>query len=323
MVQEGIGRTSPPCGARRVVRVASRRSALALAQTRWVIERFQTVCPDVQVEIVTVVTEGDRVLDQALSAIGGKGLFVSDIERALLEGRADFAVHSLKDVPAQLAPGLLLAATPPREDARDALLSRDRSGLAGLRPGAVVGTSSLRRAAQLRRLRPDLHIRPLRGNIDTRLRRLEAGEWDAIVLAASGLHRMGWHDRITAYLDPEVMVPAIGQGVLGIECRAADRWLREQLAALNDPATALASAAERALLLALNGGCQIPLGGHAVVFPDGTIRLRGMVASADGAVLIQSERSGRDPQAIGREVASDLIRQGADRLLAAGAAAEG
>jgi hydroxymethylbilane synthase len=297
------------------LRVASRRSALALTQTQWVIERLQEFHPGLQVEIVPVVTKGDKILDVTLSKVGGKGLFVTEIEQVLLQGEADFAVHSLKDVPAELAPGLALTAIPKREDPRDVLISRSGRRFAELAQHAVVGTSSLRRAAQLKACRKDLAIQSVRGNIDTRLRKLDEENLDAIVLAAAGLHRMGWGDRITEYLSPDVCLPAVGQGILGIESRADDDRVNSLLSALHDPLTATVAAAERTLLRELNGGCQVPIAGYAEVQGDGTVWLRGMVATPDGETVLRADAVSPDGVEAGRLVARKLRAMGADRIL--------
>jgi hydroxymethylbilane synthase len=297
------------------MRVASRRSALALTQTKWVIERLQEFHPGLQVEIVPVVTKGDKILDVTLSKVGGKGLFVTEIEQVLLRGEADFAVHSLKDVPAELASGLALTAIPKREDPRDVLISRSGRRFAELPPRAVVGTSSLRRAAQLKACRKDLTIESVRGNIDTRLRKLDEENFDAIVLAAAGLHRMDWGDRITEYLSPDVCLPAVGQGILGIESRADDDRVNSLLSALHDPLTAKAAAAERALLRELNGGCQVPIAGYAELQADGAVWLRGMVATPDGETVLRADAVSSDAVEAGRLVARKLRSMGADRIL--------
>ncbi|MCL6517740.1 hydroxymethylbilane synthase [Alicyclobacillus sp.] len=302
------------------IRVASRQSALALRQTHWVMDRLAAAHPGLSLEVVRVVTRGDRILDVPLADIGGKGLFVSEVEACLLGGRADIAVHSLKDVPTLLSEGMVLGAVPVREDPRDALISRSGLRFSELPPGARVGTSSLRRVAQLKAVRPDLTFVPLRGNIDTRLRKLETEGLDAIVLAAAGLHRMGWADRITEYLEVDVCLPAMGQGLLGIECRAADARVRSLLQPLSDPHATLAARAERALLALLDGGCQVPMAGHARVVDEG-VHLTGLVASPDGREVIRAEASGADPETVARSVADALRRQGADRLLELAAAA--
>jgi hydroxymethylbilane synthase len=288
-----------------------------MTQTKFVIAKLRELSPTTDFEIVPVLTKGDQILDVTLSKVGGKGLFVSEIETALVNGQADFAVHSLKDVPAQLADGLSLTAFPPRADARDALITQNGKGLHELPFGAKVGTSSLRRIAQLRKARPDLDIQSIRGNIDTRLRKLQEGQFDAIVLAAAGLERMGWEHQINEYLDPLTCLPAVGQGILGIESRQDDTAIVELLSGLNDPDTALAAIAERTLLFSLNGSCQVPIAGYALVAEDrSTVWLRGMVADPDGSKVLFTEHRGTDPQAVGLSVAMRLRNLGADELLA-------
>ncbi|CAM3801249.1 hydroxymethylbilane synthase [Alicyclobacillus pomorum] len=302
------------------LRVASRRSALAMTQTQWVVTQLESRYPGLRVDIVPVVTKGDRILDVSLSKVGGKGLFVSEIEACLLSGDADFAVHSLKDVPADLAEGLALTAIPEREDPRDALITKTGCSLDALPDGAVIGTSSLRRVAQLQAYRPDLRFVPIRGNIDTRLRKLEEEELDAIVLAAAGLHRMGWTDKITEYLPPHVCLPAVGQGILGIESRSADQRVNDILSSLHNGATAAVAQAERTLLQALNGGCQVPIAGYAERDDSGQVWLRGLVASPDGRTVLRAEVRDQAPDRAGLEVAERLRAQGADQLLEATAA---
>ncbi|GMA52338.1 porphobilinogen deaminase [Alicyclobacillus contaminans] len=304
----------------RKLRVASRRSELAMTQTQWVLRTLQARHPNLEVEIVPVVTKGDRILDISLSKVGGKGLFVSEIEACLLSGEADFAVHSLKDVPATLAPGLQLSAIPKREDPRDALICRSATSLRALPKGAVIGTSSLRRVAQLAAHRPDLRFVPIRGNIDTRLEKLRSEGFDAIVLAAAGLHRLGWQDAITEYLSMDVCLPAVGQGILGIESRADDEQLNRLLRDIHHPPTADQAMAERTLLAKLNGGCQVPMAGYAERHPDGRIWLRGMVASTDGRTVLRAESRHLDPQSAGELTAEALLSQGAGALLESTAA---
>ncbi|MFB3829961.1 MAG: hydroxymethylbilane synthase [Bryobacteraceae bacterium] len=277
--------------------IVSRGSQLALWQARWISGQL----PGSRIEIVK--TTGDRITDAPLPQIGGKGLFTKEIEEALLDGRGDVAVHSLKDLPTALPPGLVLAATPVREDARDAILGMK---LADLPRGARVGTSSPRRAAQLRAVRPDLVIDSLRGNLDTRLRKLAEGQYGAIVLALAGLKRMGWTDRVAEVLDPEIMCPAVGQGALGIETREDGRRL---VAFLDHAPTRAAVAAERAMLEALGGGCQLPMGAYARLEGD-RLRVLGMVASPDGSRVVRAEVSGSaaDAEAAGRELAARLTR---------------
>ena len=286
--------------------IGSRGSPLALWQAHWVRGRIEALGEGSVIEIIK--TSGDKIADAPLAAIGGKGLFTKEIEDALLEGRIDLAVHSLKDLPTELPAGLHIAAVPPREDPRDAMVGRR---LAELAPGARVGTSSLRRSALLRAARPDLTIEPVRGNLDTRLRKLAAGQYDALALAAAGLKRLGWEDRVAEWLPVEMMCPAVGQGALAIETRReGDAALL--CARLDDPDTRLAVETERAVLRALGGGCQVPIGAHATV-ESGRVSLRGVVASPDGARVLRREVSG--PAAGALSLAQSL----ADELLAAGA----
>lgn len=288
--------------------IASRGSQLALWQARWVQQKLGDLGHPGRIEIIR--TTGDRITDVPLAQVGGKGLFTKEIEEALLEGRADLAVHSLKDLPTQLPAGLVLAATPEREDPRDAIVGQR---LADLPPGARLGTSSLRRAAQLRKLRPDLAIESIRGNLDTRLRKLAAGRYDAIVLAAAGLKRLGWEDRIAEILSPEIVCPAVGQGALAIETAQG----REQpCARLDHPPTRAAVTAERALLDALGGGCQVPIGAYATV-AAGRLSLEAVVVSPDGAALVRRQSAGpaADAAQIGRQLGEELLAAGADRIL--------
>ncbi|MEO3947175.1 hydroxymethylbilane synthase [Gorillibacterium sp. CAU 1737] len=309
----------------RTIKVGTRQSALALTQTGHVVEQLKKLCGangwDCRFEIVKIVTKGDRILDVTLSKVGGKGLFVKEIEQALLSGEIDLAVHSMKDVPSERQAGLVLGAIPEREDPRDCLIAEGAARLDELPTGALVGTSSLRRQAQLLARRPDLRVEPLRGNIDSRLKKQEAGDYDAILLAAAGLHRMGWAERISGYLPPAECIPAVGQGALGIECRAEDDELLALLAQLQHEPTALAVRAERAFLGRLNGGCQVPIGAHAVLegSADGTsprLTLTGMIGRPDGSELLTETVSGTDPEAVGREAAERLIARGGERILA-------
>jgi hydroxymethylbilane synthase len=303
----------------RCIRVASRKSALALTQTKWVIDQLQSLDSQYTYEIVPIVTKGDRITDVALAKVGGKGLFVTEIEEAMLDHRADIAVHSMKDVPAQLAHGLMLGGIPQREDARDALISKHGETLSTLPAGAVVGTSSLRRLAQLHAKRPDLQIVALRGNIDTRLKKLADGDMDAILLAAAGLHRMGWADKITEYLSPDDVLPAVGQGVLGIECREDDKEVRELLAQFTDAPTQRAAQAERTVLLQLNGSCQVPIAAYATLRSNHEICLQALVATTNGGQVLRVTCEGTDPHAVGEEAARMLRDQGADAILQAAA----
>lgn len=263
-----------------------------------------------------MTTKGDRVLDRPLADIGGKGLFVKELETALEDGRADLAVHSAKDVPMHLPPGFCLAAIPAREDPRDCFVSNHSASLGSLRAGSVVGTSSLRREAQLRELQPGLQVKPLRGNLETRLAKLDRGECDAIVLAAAGLKRLGLAGRIRAMLEPEQSLPAPGQGALAIECREARSDLREWLAVLEDAATSACVRAERAVSRSLSGDCHLPLAAYAVA-SGREIRLRGLVATRDGREVVRAELTGAaaSPEELGEALAAELRRQGADAIL--------
>jgi hydroxymethylbilane synthase len=289
--------------------IASRGSQLALWQARWVQQQLEKLGHPSRIEIIK--TTGDRITDVPLAQVGGKGLFTKEIEEALLDGRADLAVHSLKDLPTELPPGLHLAATPEREDPRDAIVGKP---LAGLTRGAKVGTSSLRRSAQLRQARPGLVIEPVRGNLDTRLRKLDQGQYDAILLAAAGLKRLGWQDRIAEILSPDVVCPAVGQGALAIETAAGPGF--DACRPLDHPPTRAAVTAERALLGALGGGCQVPIGAYATV-SEGRLRLLSVVVSPDGADLVRDQAEGpaSDAERIGRELAEALLAAGADRIL--------
>jgi hydroxymethylbilane synthase len=292
--------------------IASRGSDLALWQARWVSGKLAELGHECRIQVIK--TTGDKITDVPLAKVGTKGLFTKEIEEALLDGSADLAVHSLKDLPTELPAGLVLAALPPREDPRDAVVGRR---LADLPAGAKVGTSSLRRSAQLRRLRPDLAIESVRGNVDTRLRKLDEGRYDAILLAAAGLRRLGWEDRIAELLPDSAMCPAVGQGALAIETRATGPGF-EACRTFDDPATRAAVTAERALLAALGGGCQVPIGAHATVDRD-RIRLLGVVASPDGSEVIRAEGEGvvEEAEAIGRTLGEELLERGARRILEA------
>lgn len=298
------------------LRLGTRRSKLALTQSNWVKAQIEEKCPHVEVELVKITTKGDKILDVPLSKVGGKGLFVKEIEEALLDARIDFAVHSLKDVPTELPDGLEVSIFPEREDPRDALVSRDGKGLMDLAPGAAVGTSSLRRMAQLRAVRQDLKIEPLRGNLDTRLRKLDEGGFQAIILAVAGLSRMGLSARITEILPHTIMLPAIGQGALGLEFRSADSHTRDVLVRLHHEDTALMVRAERAFLTRLEGGCQVPMGAYAVLEGD-EILLTGFVADEEGKRMIRMETKGpaSDPEAIGDALGLEILRAGGKEIL--------
>ena len=298
--------------------IATRESRLAVWQARYVQARLQSLYPEADVELLGVSTQGDRVLDRPLSKVGGKGLFVKELESALQEGRADLAVHSLKDMPMDMPEGFALAAILAREDPRDAFVSSRFSGPDALPPGAVIGTSSLRREAILRAAWPQLRIETLRGNLDTRLRKLDEGRYDAIILAAAGLIRLGLEERIRAVLPPELALPAPGQGALAVEILAARSDAAAWLEALHDAPTARCTGAERAFSRALGGSCRIPLGAYALEEGE-ALWLRGFVAAPDGRSIAGEARGGRsedEAEALGRKLAEDLLARGAGALLA-------
>lgn len=301
---------------RQILRIATRKSALALWQAEHIKARLEALHPGLQVELLPMSTQGDKILDVPLAKIGGKGLFVKELEQALLEGRADLAVHSMKDVPMHFPDNLGLIAICEREDPTDAFVSNQYPSLDALPQGAVVGTSSLRRQCQIRAHRPDLDIRTLRGNVNTRLAKLDAGEYDAIVLASSGLKRLGFEARIRTTLAPTTSLPAVGQGALGIECRLDDTALHALLAPLAHPDSTVCVRAERALNTHLEGGCQVPIAAYAVLEGE-DIWLRGLVGAPDGSLIYRSEgRAPRhDAEALGIRLAEDLLRQGARRIL--------
>lgn len=300
-----------------MIKIATRQSPLALWQAEHIKQRLMGHYPDLTVELVTFVTKGDKILDTPLAKIGGKGLFVKELEQALYDGHADIAVHSLKDVPMTLPRGLTLAAYCQRHKPTDAFVSNQYARLDELPEGACVGTSSLRRQCQLQAYRPDLVIKSLRGNVGTRLGKLDAGEFDAIVLATSGLERLGLNDRIRAELDVEVCLPAVGQGALAIECRQDDEQTQQYLTVLNDETTQICVTAERGLNLHLEGGCQVPIAGYAVLNEDNQVWLRGRVGNPKGDVLLKAEGTAEANSAheLGVQVADDLLNQGADVIL--------
>lgn len=296
--------------------LGTRGSKLAVHQSEWVQAQLHALAPHVTVTLRRIQTSGDRILDVPLAQIGGKGLFVKEIEEALLSGEIDLAVHSMKDVPTELPDGLEIICVPPREDPRDALISRDGKLFLDLPLGAKIGTSSLRRQSQLLHARPDLTIAMLRGNLDTRLKKLREGQFDAIVLAAAGLRRLAWAHEITEYLAPQISLPAIGQGALGIEGRRDDAFIRSLLSGLDHAPSKIAVLAERALLHRLQGGCQVPIAAHATL--AGTkVRLEGVVASVDGKELIRDSVEGtiEDPESIGVQLAERLLARGGERIL--------
>lgn len=296
--------------------LGTRGSKLAVHQSQWVQARLQELAPDLTISLTRIQTSGDKILDVPLAKIGGKGLFVKEIEDALLSREIDLAVHSMKDVPTALPEGLEILCVPSREDPRDALITRDGCGLDQLKPGARIGTSSLRRQAQLLHYRPDFIIAMLRGNLDTRLRKLHDGQFDAIVLASAGLRRLAWEQEITQYLPVDVSLPAIAQGALGIEARSDDTFVRELLARFEHPATRITVTAERALLHRLEGGCQVPIAAHAVLEGD-ILRLDGLVASVDGRRIIRHQITGAAAEAfrLGTTLAERLLADGGDVIL--------
>lgn len=298
------------------LRIATRKSALALWQTEHVAARLREAHPGIAIELVPLSTRGDVVLDRSLAAIGGKGLFLKELEEAMQDGRADLAVHSLKDVPMQLDPGFALAAILARANPFDAFVSNRHASFDDLPQGAVVGTSSLRRQAQIRALRPDLQLRDLRGNVNTRLAKLDAGEFDAIVLACAGLERLGFDARIRAELAPPQFLPAVAQGAIAIETRDDDADVAALCAVLHDRDTDLRVRAERAMNLALHGSCQVPIAGFATLEGD-TLHLRALVGDAASGELLRAESkaSAQDPESLGCHVAGQLRTLGADRLL--------
>ena len=300
------------------VRIATRKSALALWQANYVKAQLEHFHPNIKVELVPMTTNGDIILDTPLAKVGGKGLFVKELEVAILENRADIAVHSMKDVPVDFPDGLGLEIICPREDPRDAFVSNTYATLSDLPKGAVVGTSSLRRQCQLKAKRPDLDIRDLRGNVNTRLRKLDEGQYDAIILATAGLIRLEMVERIAQFIEPEEMLPANGQGAVGIECRQNDVTIKALLAPLECSATRSRVLAERAMNKALEGGCQVPIASFSLLSTDGkTIHLRGLVGAIDGSEMIESEITGpvEQGEALGERLAQELLSRGADKIL--------
>ncbi len=298
--------------------IASRESALAMWQARHIQARLLDLYPGMQVEILGMTTTGDQILDSPLARIGGKGLFVKELEQALEDGRADLAVHSMKDVPMNLPEGFELAAIGEREDPRDAFVSNQYKSLEDLPNGSIVGTSSLRRQSQLMARFPHLRIESLRGNLQTRLRKLDEGQYAAIILAAAGLKRLGLEARIAGLIDPASSIPAVGQGALGIEIKAGRDDMMALLAPLNHPETAACVIAERATSRALAGSCQVPLGAFAQIGSGNTLQMTGFVASIDGQRMVRAEAQGTttDADALGRDLAAKLVAQGADKILA-------
>lgn len=298
------------------IRIATRKSPLALWQAHYVKEALEAAHPGLVVELVTMVTKGDVILDTPLAKVGGKGLFVKELEVAMLEGRADLAVHSMKDVPVDFPPGLGLVTICEREDPRDAFVSNHYESIEQLPAGATVGTCSLRRQCQLQEARPDLIIKELRGNVGTRLGKLDAGDYDAIILAAAGLKRLELESRIRAYIEPEQSLPAVGQGAVGIECRLDDERLLGLLEPLNHADTHTRVAAERAMNLTLEGGCQVPIGSYALLEGD-QLWLRALVGEPDGSKIVRGEIRGHRSEAtqLGTTLAKQLLDDGAKAIL--------
>ncbi|MFZ7199053.1 hydroxymethylbilane synthase [Avibacterium avium] len=303
---------------KKLLKIATRRSPLALWQANYIKDRLTQLYPQLTVELVPMVTKGDVILDTPLAKIGGKGLFVKELENALLNGEADIAVHSMKDVPMQFPAGLGLSVICKREDPRDAFVSNSYRTLDELPEGAVVGTSSLRRQCQLKALRPDLNIQSLRGNVGTRLSKLDNGDYDAIILASAGLIRLGMAVRIASFIDTETSLPATGQGAVGIECRTDDLETQQLLAPLADAETTACVLAERAMNNHLQGGCQVPIAGYAVI-RDNQLYLKALVGKTDGSLIIRAENQSavENSQELGVQVAESLLKQGADEILQA------
>ncbi|WP_079509932.1 hydroxymethylbilane synthase [Mesobacillus jeotgali] len=300
----------------RKIIVGSRRSKLALTQTNWVIEQLKQLGAPFEFEVKEIVTKGDKILDVTLSKVGGKGLFVKEIEQAMLDKEIDMAVHSMKDMPAVLPDGLVIGSIPQREDHRDVLISSGHVPFKELKPGSVIGTSSLRRSAQLLAQRPDLEMKWIRGNIDTRLAKLETEDYDGIILAAAGLKRMGWaSDVVTEFIDPDLCVPAVGQGALSIECRGDDIELLELLEKFTSAETSATVRAERAFLNKMEGGCQVPIAGYAHINDKEEIVLTALVGSPDGKTIIKEQVIGTNPEELGELAADKLISQGAKDLI--------
>ncbi len=302
---------------KKTLRIATRKSALALWQANHVQALLLDAHPGIEIELVKIVTQGDRILDRPLAEIGGKGLFLKELEHAMLNGEADLAVHSMKDVPASMAEGLVLDAVLPRANPYDALVSRKGQLLADIPAGSRVGTSSLRRKSQLLALRPDLEVADLRGNVDTRLRKLDEGQYDVIILACAGLERLGLGERITETLQPPDFLPASTQGIIGLQCRQDDAHTRSLIEPLADSDTMIVASAERSVARVLEATCQVPLAVHAVL-DNGTVRLRSVVSTPDGKESVWAAGEGPYPDAValGERVAADLLKNGAGKIIA-------
>lgn len=300
-----------------IIRIATRKSPLALQQAKEIRSSLLKYHHELAVELIPMTTSGDKLLGSPLAQIGGKGLFVKELEQALIENRADIAVHSMKDVPVEFPHGLEITTICEREDPRDAFISNHYSSIFNLPDGAIIGTASIRRSCQIQALRPDLKIEILRGNVNTRLQKLDEGQYDAIILAVAGLKRLNLTDRIKQYLSIEESLPAVGQGALGIECRSNDYILKEKLSVLDHLATRLCILAERSMNHALGGGCQVPIAAYAQMLNSSTITLQGLVAKPGGKIILRAHASGDIDSAeeIGKKVAKDLLHQGADKIL--------
>lgn len=300
------------------LRIATRNSPLARWQTNHVIQRINRLYPNLTIDIIPIITQGDIMLDTPLAKIGGKGLFVKQLETAILEREADIAVHSVKDIPMQFPQGLELITICKRDDPRDAFISNHYASLMQIPAGGIIGTSSLRRQCQLRRLRPDLTIHDLRGNVETRLKKLDNNQYDAVILAASGLTRLNLQNRITHYLSTDLFLPAVGQGAIGIEARTNDKEIKRLLAHLEHLPTRICVTAERAMNKTLNGGCQVPIACHSLLYNNNRLlRLSALVGSLDGSTIIfrQLQANASDAEQIGQRLGEELLKQGADQLL--------
>lgn len=298
------------------LRIGTRGSALALAQANWVAERLKEKHPRMEIEIIPIKTTGDRMQSVSLSVIGGKGVFVKEIEEALRRGEVDLAIHSMKDLPSEIPAELTIGAIPEREDPRDVFISGDGRRLGQLRPGARIGTGSLRRALQLRRLVPSVEVVSIRGNLDTRIRKIEREKLDGIVVAAAGLRRMGWESRATEFISVDSMIPAVGQGALAVERRRTDDVAAEIISFLNDTVTAQAVMAERAFLGVLGGGCQVPMAAHATI-EGGVLHLRAFIGTTDGSVVLKDETRGpvREHTRLGKSLAEGILSRGGRKIL--------
>lgn len=300
-----------------LIRIATRKSPLAITQAELIKSMILKTHPEFDIQLIPLITSGDKLLGAPLAQIGGKGLFVKELEQALLDNRADIAVHSMKDVPVTIADGLEITAICEREDPRDAFVANQYSNLITLPEASIIGTASMRRSCQIKARRPDVQIEILRGNVNTRLQKLDEGQYDAIILAAAGLKRLGLENRIKHYLSIDESLPAVGQGALGIQCRSDDYHLKEKLATLEHLHTRICVVAERSMNHALNGGCQVPIAAYAEIINNSTITLRGLVARLDGSKILTAHASADIDSAeqLGKQVAKELLHKGADKIL--------